>query len=115
MEDTTIEFKLSILKLGLINLSKQYIEQIKLYPSFVDPVDEILLDFEDGFLLLPTIEEENILDIETINLIKKCNELIDEYSENQNFFSEDSFQFSDTWQELRLLASDILNDSGFNY
>ncbi|WLD24231.1 hypothetical protein NU10_02190 [Flavobacterium dauae] len=115
MEDTTIEFKLSILKLGLVNLSKEYTEQIKLFPSFVDPVDEVLSDFEDGFLLLPAIEEENILDVETINLIKKCNELIDINLENQNLLSDKSFQFAEAWQQVRLLASDILKDPQFNY
>lgn len=108
MEDTTIDYKLSVLKNGLLHLSKKYDEQIKLYPKFVDVFDEVLSDFEDGFILLPSLINAGILKDELVTIIKKCNNLISLNLGNEDLLSDESFEFSNSWNEVRLCAKKAL-------
>ncbi|WP_353102326.1 hypothetical protein [Myroides odoratus] len=104
MKDTTIDFKLSVLKVGLLNLSKNYKEQIKLYPEFVDVFDEVLSDFEDGFILLPSLIYEGIVKEKTASIIKICDNLININLKNDDLLSDESFEFSNSWNEVRMYA-----------
>lgn len=108
MEDTTIDFKISVLKNGLLNLSKNYSDQVKLYPKFVDVFDEILGDFEDGFILLPTLINEGIIKEDTVSMIKICDNLIKLNLKNDDLLSDESFEFSNSWNEVRIYAKKAL-------
>lgn len=108
MKQTTIDYKLLILKRGLLNLSKSYDEQVKLYPKFVDVFDEILSDFEDGFILLPSLIREGVIKEDTASVIKVCDDLINLNLKNDDLLSDESFEFSTSWNEVRMYANKAL-------
>lgn len=108
MEDTTIDFKISVLKNGLLNLSKSYHEQVKFYPKFVDVFDEVLSDFEDGFILLPLLIDKGIVKEKTVSIIKICDDLINYNLKNDDLLSDESFEFSNSWNEVRMYAKKVL-------
>lgn len=109
MENTNIDSKLSILKEGLLNLSKKYSDQVQFYPIFVDVFDEVLCDFEDGFVLLPSLISNGVLKNETILMIEKCNDLINFNLKTEDLLSDYSFEFSNEWNEVRKYAKKALD------
>ncbi len=109
MNDTSLEYKQSLLIDSLKNLSKSYEEQINLFPDYVDVFDEILSDFGNAFLLLPSLMEARIVSYEAVINILKCNNLIDLNLSNETKLTDESFENDNSWNLVRELALNALN------
>lgn len=109
MKDTTMPYKLSVLRHGLEVLSLNYAQQQKRYPVFVDVFDEVLGDFGDGLLLLPALIREGIINKEAHRYINICNRLIGESLKEEEKCTDYSFQYDESWNQIRHYAAKALH------
>ena len=96
-----IQYKALLNSLKLVACSFE--EQKKSLPEFVDVKDEVLNTFFEGFLLLPSLIENNYLSMRGIASIVRLNNWMN--LTEQDKFSIDLVAFKEgaEWNKIRLL------------
>lgn len=102
--DIDFRYKTFVESIKMLSLSKK--KQQHQFPSFVDTEIELISTFEDAFVLIPELIENNLLGNETIANVIRCYILMKISMDNEtgNSISEND------WGKIRSLAREILSD-----
>lgn len=89
--------------------------QISKFPNFVNVPDEIALVYNDAYLLIPQLLDQNLISIEALNILKKLNELFDKMSKDYSLWALDKLENDENWKLSRELAHSALEALGESY
>ena len=93
---------------SLKNLGLSYQEQEKIFPDFVDIMDEILSDFDNAFRLLPEIMDKKAISYNAVRSILYCHNLIELNLSITERITDESFESGECWQLVRNYANESL-------
>ena len=105
-----LESKYRMLLLGLKPLATSYEKQLKLYPDFVALPDELALDFDDGYQLVPELKDAGLISQPAFDLLSQIDQLLEQMTnrEKGDVWSMEGFKQNPVWQECRALAINAL-------
>ncbi|NDV57675.1 hypothetical protein [Bacteroides sp. 519] len=103
-----IKDQINLLKNSLYNLGLSFSEQQKLFPEFVDIVDEVVDDFANSFQYLPYLMENKAIEYDTVRYIIKCKIQIDQIWNDEEKLTDESFASDKSWNLLRGYAKKAL-------
>jgi hypothetical protein len=89
-------------------LSAAYSVQTDVLPDYVDKPDEVALTFYDCFLLADQILEANLITMDQYKLLEDIDRKLAMMSSVKKYWTLESLSQDPEWQELRLLAKNIL-------
>jgi hypothetical protein len=93
-------------------LSADYSTQVGTLPKFVVVPDEIALTFHESVLLLDQISHEGFLTDEAVRRLVEIDDKFNEMSEEGDFWSLESLQHHPEWNNIRIMAKEILRSLG---
>lgn len=93
---------------SLENLSLPYNQQIGKFPEFVDLFDELILDFDDAFRLLPALMDNQLVSYEAVKEILRCNNLIELNLSTEDRKTDESFENDEAWNLVREYAGNAV-------
>ncbi|MEM6376683.1 MAG: hypothetical protein AAF705_00590 [Bacteroidota bacterium] len=101
-------YSLLVNSLKLLNLP--YEDQRKILPDFVSDIqDDIVSDFDNSFMLLPQLTEQEKVSYEAVKLILNCYVLIEMNLSNPEL-PERAFENHKSWARVRDLAKQALSE-----
>jgi hypothetical protein len=106
--DLKLQYKSLVESLRL--LASPYENQKEYLPDFVVVQDEVIAVFRDAFLLLPQLIEADLLSKKAITSIIRCFNWTDMATRNEGISDLESFKCHETWQKVRSLANQALDD-----
>ena len=110
MKDNILErFKFSLQALAIGGN-----DQLRLFPDFVNKVDELALNFVHWYdCILQNAEGE--LSNQQKHLLKMLNDRLEEMSNEKNLlWTEEALMYKPEWEEIRKLAVEALKSFGWN-
>lgn len=105
------QYKLLVDSLKLLGLS--YKEQKSFLPDFVgDNIqDDVVSEFDNAFMLLPQLMDDNKLSYLAVNKILSCFIAMEMNISNTDL-TDESFKSGEPWERVRELARDALEEMG---
>ncbi len=87
-----------------------YEDQRKILPDFVDDIqDDIVSEFNNAFMLLPQLMEQNKVSYEAVKSILTCYILMEMNISNSDL-PEKAFENHETWENIRNSAKQALEE-----
>ncbi len=86
---------------SLTNLSKPYKEQVRLYPDYVNSLEEIIANFDTAFRSLPGLMKRRFIPYEAVIEILTCHNLISMYLSENKIQNNKDFEFGNYWNLIR--------------
>lgn len=93
---------------SLLLLASDYEVQVSLFPEFVHIPDEIVLAFDEVFLVL----DKSSLEPELLSMLNRIDEYTAKMSEDKSLWSLDKLRNSREWEDLRSMAKEVLDFLG---
>lgn len=82
--------------------------QISVFPNFVNIPDEIALIYNDAYLMLPQLQNQNLISEEALEILRKIDELFEEMSKDFSLWTLDKLENNKNWKLSRELAHSAL-------
>jgi len=102
------QYSLLVNSLKLLGLP--YEDQRNILPDFVDNIqDDIVSEFDNAFMLLPQLMEQNKVSYEAVKLILSCYILM-KINVSNSELSERAFENHESWERIRNLAKQALDE-----
>ena len=91
-------------------LASDYETQIRSFPSFVHIPDELALTYNDCFLLVDQMAKAGLLNERQLARLKELDGALEQMSEKESeeLWTLDALKKSSEWQDIRLIASELL-------
>ncbi|HUM66542.1 MAG TPA: hypothetical protein PLV32_11875 [Chitinophagaceae bacterium] len=105
-----LKFQYKSLVEGLKLLASSYEDQKSYLPDFVNLKDEVIAIFGDAFLLMPQLIEQDFLSKNAIASILRCFNWMELTTRNEDISDLESFKNHESWQKVRELAMEALED-----
>lgn len=93
-------------------MASSFDEQIRVFPPFVVIPDEIALLFDDIYRDTSQMYQDNKLSLDSVNLLTKMNDLLDNMSNDLTKWNIESFKKDADWDTIRSLAKSVLEIQG---
>ena len=102
--------KYSLLVNSLKLLGLPYEDQRKILPDFVSNIqDDVVSEFENAFMLLPQLMEQNKVSFEAVKSILNCYILMGMNISNPEL-PERAFERHESWERIRKSAKQALDE-----
>jgi hypothetical protein len=82
--------------------------QIVSLPRFVNVPDEIVLTYNDAYLIASQLKAENLISPKVLGMLKELDELFGKMSEEKYLWTVEKLKSNESWEKSRILAFDIL-------